>query len=85
MATRMRHTDVQKMMASFTEAGIVNLDVPVRQLVESAQKGLPAPAEDGDIRLHILCCNEYFLVTDIVAAPIDEVRAAASEIRNALG
>lgn len=80
----MKHTDVQKMMASFAEAGIVNLDVPVRHLVESAQRGLPDDGAD-DIRLHILCCNEYFLVTDVVAAPIDQIRAAAGEVRDAIG
>jgi hypothetical protein len=40
MASPMKHADVQKLMSSFAEAGIVNLDVPVRQLVESAQRGL---------------------------------------------
>lgn len=84
MASPMKHTDVQRMMGSFAEAGIVNLDVPVRQLVESAQRGLPA-GEEGDLRLHVLCCNEYFLVTDIVAAPIDQIRAAAGEVRDAIG
>jgi hypothetical protein len=84
MANPMKHTDVQRMMTSFAEAGIVNLDVPVRQLVESAQRGLPT-GEEGDLRLHVLCCNEYFLVTDIVAAPIDQIRAAAGEVRDAIG
>jgi hypothetical protein len=83
VATQLSHTDVQRMMASFAEGKIVNLDVPVRQLVESAQRGLPTGGED--LSLHVLCCNEYFLVTGIVAAPIDEVRAAAGEVRGALG
>jgi hypothetical protein len=86
MATAMKHTDVQRMMASFAEAKIVNLDIPLRVLVESAQRGLPTFEEGSDsIRLHIVCCNEYFLVTDIVAAPIDQIRASAAEVRDALG
>lgn len=83
MTTQLSHSYVQRIMASFAEANIINLDVPVRQLVESAQRGLPTGGED--LSLHVLCCNEYFLVTGIVAAPIDEARAAAGEVRGALG
>ena len=84
MASSMRHTDVQKMMASFAESKIVNLDLPIRQLVESTQRSLPPDGPD-ELSLHVLCCNEYFLVTGIVATPIDQVRAASAEVRDALG
>lgn len=83
VTTQLSHSDVQRIMASFAEANVVNLDVTVRQLVESAQRGLPTGGEDLSPR--VLCCNEYFLVTGIVAAPIDEARAAAGEVRGALG
>jgi hypothetical protein len=83
VANSLKHTEVQKMMASLAEAKIVNLDLSLKQFVESARAGLPD--DDSDLRIHILCCNEYFLVTDIVAQPIDDVRSAAGDVREALG
>jgi hypothetical protein len=83
MAERLKHTDVQKMMGGLAEASIINLDVPVRSLVESARTALPDSSEE--LSLHILCCNEYFLVTALTDTPLEQVRAVASEVRDSLG
>lgn len=82
MAKAMKHTDVQNMMTAFAEAGVVDLDKPLRTLVESAASALPRGGEE--LSLHVLCCNEYFLVTGLTEAPIERVRAVAAEIGESL-
>jgi hypothetical protein len=82
MAEKLKHTDVQKVMSGLAEAGIINIDSPVRTLLESAARALP---QDDEVSIHVLCCNEYFLVTGIADASLEQVRAAAGEVRDALG
>jgi hypothetical protein len=58
------------------------MEVSIRQLVESVAGVISDKSEE--LSLHILCCNEYFLVTGIVAPQLDEVRGQADSVRGAL-
>ena len=82
MGANLGHADVQRVVASFAESNVINLDLPVRSLLESARTGLPS--DDNRLNLHILCCNEYFLVTGVVANPLDEVSVEAAQVRGSL-
>lgn len=83
MVDRLRHTDVRKLVASAAEAGAVNLELPMGKFLDSMASALP---EDGgeELSLHVLCCNEYFLVTGLVQTPIEVVRGQAGEIKSTL-
>jgi hypothetical protein len=57
------HAKIQQLMQRLGESQIVNLDTSVRDL--TAQVGaVLRPDEIDKLSLHILCCDEYFLVTD---------------------
>ena len=60
---QLRHDQVQKLMQSLGEAQILNLDTTVKDLMGPVSAVLRPDAGDGQTSLHIVCCNEYGLVT----------------------
>ncbi|MHA7269060.1 hypothetical protein [Arthrobacter sp. HLT1-20] len=82
MSQKLSHGDIQQVVKSLDESKTVNLDVSIRQLVESVA-GVVSNKGD-ELSLHVLCCNEYFLVTGIVAPQLEEVRGQADSVREAL-
>lgn len=74
--------EVFGLMQNLHDAGAVNLDLPVSKLVKPITTAVGDPGARGgagEVGLHILCCNEYALVTGLTEGP-DAQRAAA--IRN---
>ena len=59
--TRLGHDQVQRLIQQFGDAGIINLDTSVRGLIEPVAATLKPG--DGQTSLHIVCCNEYGLIT----------------------
>jgi hypothetical protein len=59
---RLSHMEVQRLMVSLGEANVVNLDKTVRELMEPVSSALRVDPETM-LSLHIVCCNEYALVT----------------------
>jgi len=57
------HDKIQQLMQRLGEAQIVNLDTSLRDLTGPIAEVL-RPDEIGKLSLHILCCDEYFLVTE---------------------
>jgi hypothetical protein len=59
----LRHETVQQLMQSLGEAQILNLDTTLRDLMGPVSEVLRPDAGGGEFSLHIVCCNEYGLVT----------------------
>jgi len=86
MTTRLRHHDVHALLTSLATSKVVNLDVSVRTLLDPIAETLSRSGAGGEAGFHVLCCNEYFLVTGLTALEgIDEVRQVAASVRSALG
>ncbi len=82
MAGQLEHRKVQQIMSSLEEAKIVNLDARIRDLMEPMAPHLKDIG--GEVSLHVLCCNEYFLVTGLTGVNIAEIRENAAAIRSAI-
>ena len=55
---------------SLHEAGAINLDTPLNRLIEPIISAVGDPRGTGDlVSLHVLCCNEYALVTGLTSGP----------------
>ncbi|MGA5508971.1 hypothetical protein [Streptomyces umbrinus] len=59
---RLSHEQIKKIMLSLGEANIINLDTSVKDIMSPVMEAL-GPDLDGVGRLHLVCCNEYGLVT----------------------
>jgi hypothetical protein len=59
---RLSHTEVQRLMQSLGEAKVVDLDKSFRDVMEPVSNALKVDPESM-LSLHIVCCNEYALVT----------------------
>lgn len=81
MAGKMRHADIRDMITALGEAKVVDLQRPVADLVEPIARHMPG----DEVSLHILCCNEYFLVTGLAdPAAAGELRVLADAVRESL-
>jgi hypothetical protein len=85
MAERLAHRDIQQLVNGLSDARIVNLDASVKELVQPIAEALPETG--GEVGLHVLCCNEYFLVTGITGEieAIRDIALLAERIRKDLG
>ena len=78
------HAEIQTMVHGLNENKVVNLDAPIRQLLEPIANSMRRnPGEE--VSLHVLCCNEYALVTGIQASRLDEVSSVANILKTLLG
>jgi hypothetical protein len=59
---RLDHAQIQRLVQTLGEANVVDLDKTVRQLIEPIGAALKLDPQ-ARVSLHILCCNEYALVT----------------------
>jgi hypothetical protein len=86
MADKLEHRQILGVVNSLSEAKIVDLDASIRTLVDPVANGLSKGGVGGEAALHILCCNEYFLVTGLTdRGNIAEVRQTLDAIRSSLG
>jgi hypothetical protein len=84
MKEQMSHRDVATLVSSLADAKILNLDASIRTLVQPMSASLGKLDPGGKASLHILCCNEYALVTGITAGSIGEVTGQAGSVRSSL-
>ncbi|MDJ1133039.1 hypothetical protein [Streptomyces iconiensis] len=68
MKTRLTHGEIGKMVQSLFGAGVFDRGTTLEKLLEAQYSSLAEGASD-DLSLHVLCCNEYFLVTEVVEQP----------------
>lgn len=69
MQEKLTHGDIQRMVMALDKAKVINLDASIRELLEPVGKFLDPGSTVG---LHIVCCNEYGLITGITGQ-MDEV------------
>lgn len=81
--SRLAHSDIRKMVVAAAEAGAINLELPMGKFLDSVASALPDDP-GGELSLHILCCNEYALVTDLIARPLDTIHGQAADVRGSL-
>lgn len=84
MARRLAHHEIKRAVQSAAEAGAINLDIPVRSLLDSIASALPEGGGTEEVGLHILCCNEYALITHSGLSDLEAIVAQASNIRSSL-
>lgn len=84
MKEQMSHRDVAALVNALADAKILNLDASIRSLVQPIASNLGKIDPGGKASLHVLCCNEYALVTGITAGSIVEVAGQAGAVRSAL-
>lgn len=81
---QLSHQEVAKVVSRLGESEIVNLNVSLKSLIEPIAASLPQDPSSL-VSLHVLCCNEYFLVTGATAGMISELGAHAESVRSDLG
>ncbi|RSO03679.1 hypothetical protein DMH18_36565 [Streptomyces sp. WAC 06783] len=83
MKESLTYSEVAKMVSGLIEAGVINGGVTLGQLAEVQEAALSGGPEDPN--LHILCCNEYGLVTEgNPQQPADASDAVAESVRSEL-
>lgn len=85
MAGQLEHRQIQATLMSLADAKIVNLDAPIRSMLEPVGKAMSASGVGGEAAFHILCCSEYAIVTGLTADRFPDVNPIADAIRSALG
>jgi hypothetical protein len=61
-ADPLSHVEIQRVIQSLGEANVVNLDKSLREVMEPVANALQMDP-GTKLSLHIVCCNEYALVT----------------------
>jgi hypothetical protein len=86
MPKQLSHNQIEGVLTSLGQAKIVNLDAPVRELLNSVAGSLRTLGVPGEVSLHIVCCDEYAIVTGATAADagITDVREQLDALRGAL-
>jgi hypothetical protein len=81
--SNLTHSEIQAIVLGLHESKMVNLDAPIRSLIEPIASSMRRnPGEE--VSLHLLCCNEYALVTGIQAGRLDEISSIASSLKSLL-
>ena len=85
MASKLEHHQIQDLVNSLSEAKVLNLETPVSHFLEPVAKSLARTRAGSEVSLHVLCCNEYFLVTGLAPqGSVREISQVADAIRSAL-
>jgi hypothetical protein len=71
------------MVMAAAEAGAINLSLPMGEFLDSIASALPKDPS-AELSLHILCCNEYAVITGIIAGPMEATLLRATDIRSSL-
>jgi len=71
------------MVIGLHESKVISLDTSIRSLIEPIASSMRRnPGEE--VALHILCCNEYALVTGLQSGRLDEIASIASSLKSLL-
>ena len=80
---RLKHSDVADIIHGEAEAKVLNLDASIRSLIQPAASVIKHVGDE--VALHIVCCNEYGLVTAATAQlDISAVRQEIQSLRTTL-
>jgi hypothetical protein len=79
------HRQIHGAIAALADAKILNLDASIKSMLEPLAEAMVKTNVGDDVSIHVLCCNEYALVTGLTASPIDEIRQLSETIRATAG
>jgi hypothetical protein len=83
MAAHLQNRQVHALVSALGEAKIVNMEASLSNLLKPLEESLSRTG-GGEAGFHVLCCDEYFLVTGVVGGNIPEVEQLADAIRGAV-
>jgi hypothetical protein len=79
----LKHSEVVQLITAAADAKVINLDTSLRTLIEPA--AATARNIGDEVALHIVCCNEYGLVTGLTAdLNITDIRQQLESLRSTL-
>ncbi|HEU5434737.1 MAG TPA: hypothetical protein VFU81_23890 [Thermomicrobiales bacterium] len=86
MAGQLDHRQIEGVLMALSEAKIINLDAPIRSMLEPVSTSIRSTGVGVEAGFHILCCSEYGLVTGLTGqgTPISDVRQLAESLRAVL-
>ena len=84
MANRqLKHSEIVQIISAAADAKVLNIDTTIRSLIEPTAASVRNIGEE--VALHILCCNEYGLVTGATAdLDIRQIRQQVESLRGSL-
>ena len=83
MSRRLSHSQIAEIVEGAAEAKVLNLDASIRSLIQPASAIAKHTGEE--VALHIVCCNEYGLVTGATAGlDIIDIRQELQSLRSSL-
>ena len=84
MSKKLEHRQIYGVLSALGEAKIVNLEASITSLINPIGESLSKSGVGGEVSLHVLCCNEYFLVTGLMGGSLVEIENLADSIRSAV-
>jgi hypothetical protein len=83
MSERLSHAQIAEIIEGAADAKVLNLDASIRSLITPAAAIAKHTGEE--VALHIVCCNEYGLVTGATAGlDITDIRQELHSLRASL-
>lgn len=84
MSKSLEHRQIHGVLTALGDAKIVNLDASVKSLITPVGESMAKLNPGAEVSLHILCCNEYALVTGLTGTNIDDIQRLADSIRSSI-
>ena len=85
MSSQLDHRQINATVSSLADAKIVNLDASLKSLINPVAEALGKSGVGSEVAFHVLCCNEYFLVTGLQGSNVLDAERLAETIRAAVG
>ncbi|NML21526.1 hypothetical protein HHL16_11615 [Pseudoflavitalea sp. G-6-1-2] len=85
MAKKLDHRQIHGVLAALGDSKIVNLDASIKSLITPVGEAIGRTNPQDEVSLHVLCCNEYALVTGLTGANLAEVEKFTDAIRSSIG
>lgn len=83
MSRRLTHSQIAEIVQGAAESKVLNLDASIRSLIQPAAAVAKHTGEE--VALHIVCCNEYGLVTGATAGlDIADIREELQSLRSSI-
>ena len=83
MAKKLEHRQIYSALSTLGDAKIINLEASINSLIKPLGESLIKSGVGSEVGFHVLCCDEYFLVTGLVGGSLVEVENLADSIRSA--
>jgi hypothetical protein len=81
--SQLKHHEIQKIVEGLSSSKVINLDASLRQLIEPVAQGLMRDP-GSEVGLHVLCCNEYALVTGLQNGQLSDLGDISTSLKTML-